>query len=122
MTPLAPEPVRIELKRDRRELEIEFETGETFVLPYEYLRVYSPSAEVRGHAPSEYKLQTGKRNVGILEIEPQGAYAIAIRFDDGHGSGIYTWEWLYELGTQQEQKWRDYLRQLEEAGASRDPD
>jgi len=118
---MAPEPVRMELLRESKELDVEFENGETYTLPHEFLRVYSPSAEVRGHAPSEYTLQVGKRHVAIDRIEPQGNYAVQIHFDDGHSTGIYTWEWLYRLCTEQESMWQAYLQQLADEGKSRDP-
>jgi DUF971 family protein len=121
MAPLAPEPVRIELKRAERALEVEFETGEVFALSFELLRVFSPSAEVRGHSAADYTLQVGKRNVGVTRVEPQGNYAVVLYFDDGHQTGIYTWEWLYELGTHRDAMWDDYLHQLEAAGQTRDP-
>ena len=95
--------------------------GTTHSIPAELLRVFSPSAEVRGHAPGEQKLQTGKKHVGITKIEPVGNYAIKIVFDDLHDSGIYTWDYLYELGETQDGLWRAYLEKLEQAGASRDP-
>jgi DUF971 family protein len=88
-------------------------------LPYEYLRVYSPSAEVRGHGPGQEVLQVGKRDVDIRSLEPVGSYAVQPTFSDGHATGIYSWDYLYELGVEQEQNWADYLRRLEAAGASR---
>ncbi|HBC56093.1 MAG TPA: 1-(5-phosphoribosyl)-5-((5-phosphoribosylamino)methylideneamino)imidazole-4-carboxamide isomerase, partial [Gammaproteobacteria bacterium] len=112
-------PSKLNLHRQSRVLEIAFDTGEIFHLPCEYLRVYSPSAEVRGHG--QPKLQTGKRYVNIRQIEPVGHYAVRLIFDDGHDSGLYSWSWLYELGKEQELKWKKYLAQLEKAGASRDP-
>jgi DUF971 family protein len=94
---------------------------ERYSLPAELLRVYSPSAEVRGHSPEERKLQTGKKNVGIKQIEPVGNYAIRIVFDDGHDSGIYSWEFLYELGQRQDDYWQEYVVELKQANASRLP-
>lgn len=94
---------------------------ERFVLPAELLRVYSPSAEVRGHSANERKLQTGKKNVGISQIEPVGNYAIRIVFNDGHDSGIYAWDYLHELGTNQDKFWQEYLVELKSANASRLP-
>lgn len=101
-------------------LELRWDTDQ-FELPAELLRVYSPSAEVRGHSSEQRKLQTGKKNVGIKQIEAVGNYAIRIVFDDGHDSGIYAWEYLHELGSQQEQYWHDYLTELKQANASRLP-
>lgn len=95
--------------------------NEKFDLPAELLRVYSPSAEVRGHGPNERKLQTGKKHVGVKAIEPVGNYAIRITFDDGHDTGIFAWDYLHELGTQQEKYWQEYLTELKTANASRLP-
>ncbi len=116
---MQPVPSELNLHRESRVLEVIFNTNEVFHLPCEYLRVYSPSAEVRGHG--QPKLQTGKRYVNIQRIEPVGHYAVRLVFDDGHDSGLYSWSWLYELGQEQESKWQQYLQQLEESGASRDP-
>jgi DUF971 family protein len=102
-------------------LELVYSDG-VFQLRAEYLRVYSPSAEVKGHGSGQEILQTGKQHVGITGLEPAGNYAIRIVFDDGHDSGIYTWDYLYELGSQQDLYWQNYLRRLDEAGKSRDPD
>ena len=93
--------------------------GRTFRLPYEYLRVYSPSAEVRGHGPGQEVLQTGKRDIEIRSVEPVGSYAIQPTFSDGHATGIYSWDYLYELGVEQETRWAAYLKQIEAAGVSR---
>ena len=112
-------PTDIKLHQKSRMLEIEFEDGKHFELSCEYLRVYSPSAEVRGHGPGQEVLQIGKENVNIEHIDPVGNYAIALHFDDGHNSGIYSWETLYDLGENQEKYWADYLRRLEEAGHKR---
>ena len=109
-------PTEINLHKQSRVLEIVFEDGSRFHLPCEYLRVYSPSAEVRGHAPGEGTLQIGKEDVNITNIEPVGHYAIQLYFDDNHNTGIYSWQTLYDLGVNQEKYWQDYLRQLEEAG------
>ena len=95
--------------------------NEKFDLPAELLRVYSPSAEVRGHGPNERKLQTGKKHVGVKAIEPVGNYAIRITFDDGHDTGIFAWDYLHELGSQQEKYWQEYLTELKTANASRLP-
>jgi len=102
-------------------LEIAFDDGARYKLPFEFLRVYSPSAEVRGHGPGQETLQVGKRDVALLDIEPAGNYALKLIFSDGHDSGLYTWEYLYELGQYQNSMWQDYLRRIEAAGASRQP-
>jgi DUF971 family protein len=114
-------PVEIRLKSAEKLLEIDFDSGETFRLPAEYLRVESPSAEVQGHSPSQKQIVPGRRHVGILGIEPVGNYAIRIKFDDLHDTGIYSWTYLYALGREQERRWRDYLSQLESRGLSREP-
>ena len=101
-------------------MEIAFDDGKSFRLPYEFLRVYSPSAEVRGHGPGQEVLQTGKRAVEIHSLEPVGSYAVQPLFSDGHGTGIYSWDYLYELGETQEALWAQYLEKLAAAGASRD--
>ena len=110
----------IKLHQKSRLLEIAFSDGRSFRLPYEYLRVYSPSAEVRGHGPGQEVLQTGKRLVELKSLEPVGSYAVQPLFSDGHGTGIYSWDYLYELGENQEKLWREYLDKLAVAGASRD--
>ncbi len=112
-------PTEIILHQKSRTLELAFDDGTRFQLPFEFLRVMSPSAEVRGHGPGEEVLQVGKRNVVLQQIEPSGSYAILLTFDDGHDSGIYTWEYLHHLGVNQAALWEDYLKQLEAAGASR---
>jgi DUF971 family protein len=117
----APAPTEIRLHQKSRVMELSFSDGRAFRLPYELLRVYSPSAEVRGHGPGQEVLQAGKRNVEITSVEPVGSYAIQICFSDGHDTGIYSWELLYELGARQDELWQGYLKRLEEAGASRDP-
>jgi DUF971 family protein len=119
--PQNPTPTEITLHAASRVLEIAFDDGRVFRLPFEFLRVYSPSAEVRGHGPGQETLQVGKRDVTILELEPVGHYAVRPTFSDGHDSGIYSWRYLYELGIDQERLWAEYLAQLEAAGASRDP-
>ena len=101
-------------------LEIAFSDGKSFRLPYEFLRVYSPSAEVRGHGPGQEVLQVGKRDIDIRAMEPVGSYAVQPQFSDGHGTGIYSWEYLYELGENQESMWKEYLQKLAQAGASRE--
>ena len=114
-------PVSINLKKKSRQLVLEYEDGRSFTLSCELLRVYSPSAEVRGHGPGQEVLQTGKENVNIDAIEPMGSYAVKLCFDDGHASGIYTWDYLYHLGENQEQCWQDYLALLKQAGFERQP-
>ena len=116
-----PQPTRIVVHTQSRVLEIEFADGRCFRLPFELMRVYSPSAEVRGHGPGQEVLQTGKRDVRIDAIEPVGHYAIQPRFSDGHESGIFAWDYLYWLGDNHASLWSDYLQRLEKAGASRDP-
>jgi DUF971 family protein len=115
----SPRPTEISLHQKSRILEITFEDGARFKLPYEYLRVYSPSAEVRGHGPGQGVLQIGKENVAITSIDPVGNYAIQPHFDDGHDTGIYSWNTLYDLGLNQEKYWKQYLDQLEAAGHKR---
>lgn len=114
-------PAEIRLKKAEKRLEVEFEDGKSFSFPAEFLRVESPSAEVKGHGPGQKKIVPGRRHVGILEIEPVGNYAIRITFDDLHSTGIYSWSYLYELGEKQDELWAAYLRALEERGLSRDP-
>lgn len=114
-------PTRIVVHQQSRVLEIEFDDGKVFRLPFEFLRVYSPSAEVRGHGPGQEVLQTGKRDVGIEGVEPVGRYAIQFRFSDGHSTGLYAWDYLHWLGTNESKLWREYLDRLAKAGASRDP-
>ena len=113
-------PTGITLHQKSRVMEIAFSDGRTFKLPYEFLRVYSPSAEVRGHGPGQEVLQTGKRDVEIRSVEPVGSYAIQPAFSDGHSTGIYSWEYLYELGETQDELWTQYLEKLKKAGASRE--
>ena len=113
-------PTELRLAEDRRSLRVSFEDGTAFDLPAEYLRVMSPSAEVQGHSPSERKTVPGKRDIEILAVDPVGNYAVKLRFDDMHDTGIYGWEYLFELGAKRDQKWRDYLSELEAKGLSRD--
>ncbi|MDO8926871.1 MAG: DUF971 domain-containing protein [Sideroxyarcus sp.] len=113
-------PIEITLHNQSRMLEIAFDEGTRYKLPFEFLRVFSPSAEVRGHGPGQETLQVGKRNVLITDVEPAGSYAVKLSFDDGHDSGLYTWEYLCELGKYHDAMWHDYLGKLEAAGASRD--
>jgi DUF971 family protein len=115
-------PANITLHAASRVLEIEYDDGQRVRLPFEFLRVYSPSAEVRGHGPGQETLQVGKRDVTITSLQPVGYYAVQPVFSDGHTSGIYSWDYLYELGANQERMWAEYLSALEAAGASRDPD
>src|SRR5690625_1077215 len=115
-----PNPTQIKLRRKTRVLEIAFEDGAHFELPCEYLRVFSPSAEVRGHGEGELVLVPGKRQVNIERIETVGSYAVRLIFDDGHDTGIYSWFVLYQLGRRQEENWRHYLERLEAAGHDRD--
>lgn len=112
-------PTEIKLHQTSRILEISFDDGNTFKLPYEYLRVYTPSAEAVGHGPGQEVLQVGKENVTITEIKPVGNYAIAPSFSDGHDSGIYTWRLLYQLGADQQNLWQYYLDKLQAAGHTR---
>lgn len=116
---MSPEPTEIRLKRDERRLEISFSDGARFALPAEYLRIESPSAEVQGHSPAQRQLVSGKRDVGITALEPNGHYAIRITFDDGHSTGIYSWDYLYRLGREQEYRWAAYLRAIDSAGLAR---
>ena len=116
-----PTPTDIQLHQASRKLEIAFTDGARFELPYEFLRVYSPSAEVRGHGPGQEVLQTGKREVLINAAEPVGLYGINFFFSDGHDTGIYSWEYLHDLGDHQEALWAEYLKRMKAAGASREP-
>ncbi len=115
-----PQPTEIKLHQKSRVLEISFADGKTFQLPCEFLRVYSPSAEVRGHGPGQEVLQAGKQNVDITHIEPVGSYAVQFTFSDGHDTGLYSWDILYDYGLHQEQMWQQYLKRLEDAGGSRE--
>lgn len=112
-------PSEIRLRRKARVLEVTFLDGASYTLPFEYLRVYSPSAEVKGHGPGQEVLQLGKEQVYVDKIEPVGNYAVRLIFDDGHDTGLYSWDVLYDLGANQERKWGDYLRRLAEAGHER---
>jgi DUF971 family protein len=114
-------PTEIRVKQDEKVLEVDFEDGSSFRLPAELLRVESPSAEVQGHSPSQKRVVSGRRHVGIMGVEPVGNYAIAIKFDDLHDSGIYTWDGLYAFGENQEAVWQAYLDDLNKKGLSRDP-
>jgi DUF971 family protein len=121
LTQNTPIPTEIKLHQQSRILEVAFNDGSRFNMPCEYLRVFSPSAEVRGHGPGQEVLQVGKKNVEIKAIEPVGQYAVVLVFTDGHDSGIYSWDYLYDLGKKQDFYWQAYLRRLEEAGESREP-
>ncbi len=114
-------PREIRVKRAEKVIEIDFEDGKSFRLPAEFLRVESPSAEVQGHTPSQKQVVAGRRHVGILDVEPVGTYAIRIKFDDLHDTGIYSWDTLYEYGARQDEMWQAYLQALEARGLSRDP-
>ena len=116
-----PPPTEIKLHQQSRVLEISFADGQSFRLPFEFLRVYSPSAEVRGHGPGQEVLQVGKKDIDVEAVEPVGAYAIQLKFSDGHDTGIYSWDLLHEYGMRQDKMWQQYLERLREAGASRDP-
>lgn len=115
-----PLPTEIKLHQKSRVLEITFANGKSFSLPCEFLRAYSPSAEVRGHGPGQEVLQVGKKDVEISKIEPVGPYAIQLFFSDGHDTGIFSWDLLYDYGLHQDEMWQHYLRRLAEAGASRE--
>jgi len=117
-----PIPVEIKLHQKSRLLELTYGSGERFDFTHEFLRVFTPSAEARGHGPGQETLQTGKRDVAIERIEPVGAYALRLVFSDGHDSGLYTWDLLYNLGSHQSELWQEYLDLLAKAGASRDID
>jgi len=116
-----PPPTEIKLHQKSRKMELLFPDGSRFELSYELLRVYSPSAEVRGHGPGQEVLQVGKCDVDLLSLEPSGSYAVQPTFSDGHSTGIYSWDYLYWLGQNRETLWREYLQRLEQAGASREP-
>lgn len=115
-----PTPSEIKLHQKSRQMEISFSDGKHFKLSFELLRVYSPSAEVRGHGPGQEVLQIGKKDVDIVRLDPVGAYAVQPTFSDGHDTGIYSWDYLYSLGEHQDEIWANYLRRMEEAGASRE--
>jgi len=113
-------PTNVIVHETSKVLELAYENGNSYRLPFEFLRVYSPSAEVRGHGPGQEVLQTGKRDVAIVNLEPVGHYALKPTFSDGHDSGLYSWEYLYDLCEHQDELWSDYLKRLELAGANRD--
>lgn len=116
-----PRPTDVRLKKQSRVLELSFEDGSHYQLPCEYLRVYSPSAEVQGHGPGQEVLQVGKERVNIDAIEPVGTYAVTLKFDDGHNTGIYSWKYLYQLAVNRRKNWETYLQKLHEAGQARVP-
>jgi DUF971 family protein len=115
-----PLPVEIKLHQQSRVLELVYADGKNFSLPCEFLRVYSPSAEVRGHGPGQEVLQIGKKDVGIAKVEPVGTYAVQLYFSDGHDTGIYSWDLLYDYGLHHDEMWARYLKRLQDAGASRE--
>lgn len=117
-----PIPQEIKLHQKSRKLELSYENGECFQLDFEFLRVYTPSAEARGHGPGQETLQTGKRDVDIQAIEPVGNYALRLVFSDGHDSGLYSWDMLYNFGKHRDTLWQEYLTQIEAHGLSRDID
>jgi DUF971 family protein len=114
-------PTELRLHKDRKTLSVTFEDGERVELPAEYLRVRSPSAEVQGHSPSERRTVAGKRDIAILEVHPVGNYAVRLVFDDMHSTGIFSWDYLFELGQKRDEYWRAYLAELAEKGLSREP-
>ena len=120
LTTTTPLPTGITVHQQSLALEVSFDDGATFRIPFELMRVYSPSAEVMGHGPGQEVLQTGKREVGIVALEPIGNYAVQPTFSDGHESGIFSWDYLYYLGSQQDELWRRYQQRLAEAGVERD--
>lgn len=117
----SPWPIELRLHKDRKALAVKFDAGQSFELPAEYLRVRSPSAEVQGHSPAERRLVSGKREVKILEVQPVGNYAVRLVFDDLHSTGIFSWDYLFELGSNREIYWREYLDELKDKQLSRDP-
>ena len=121
MSDTAPWPIELRLNRAEKRLDIQFDNGRRFSLPAEYLRVESPSAEVQGHAPGAKTIVAGRAHVGIIDLEPVGNYAVRIRFDDLHDTGLFSWDYLYQLGIEHDQRWKDYLAALAERGLSREP-
>ncbi|MEF7616495.1 DUF971 domain-containing protein [Aquincola sp. MAHUQ-54] len=115
-----PRPVGITVHQQSKQLEVGFDDGTTYAIAFELMRVYSPSAEVQGHGPGQEVLQTGKRDVGIVDIAAVGHYAVQPTFTDGHDSGIFTWEYLHFLGSRQDELWREYEAKLQQAGVDRD--
>ena len=119
--PPSPWPTELRLAKDRKALTVTLDNGESFALEAEYLRVASPSAEVQGHSPDERKTVPGKRNVAILEVNPVGNYAVRLVFDDLHSTGIFSWDYLAELGRNRQRRWQDYIDELASKGLARDP-
>ena len=122
LTPQTPQPSAITVHGQSRVLEVSFDDGNTYRIPFELMRVYSPSAEVQGHGPGQEVLQTGKRDVLIDQLEPIGNYAVLPRFSDGHDTGIFSWDYLAHLGSHQDELWKTYESRLRAAGKSRDAD
>ena len=120
LTPTSPRPTEIKLHQKSRELEIAFDDGKQFRFSCELLRVYSPSAEVRGHGPGQEVLQIGKKNIDITAIEPVGTYAVKLVFSDGHDTGLYSWDFFHDLGLKQDSYWQTYLARMQQAGAKRE--
>ena len=120
LTPQTPQPTAITVHQQSRVLEVGFADGQQFRIPFELMRVYSPSAEVQGHGPGQEVLQTGKREVSLTALEPVGNYAVQPSFSDGHNTGIFSWDYLLFLGSQQDELWRKYESRLQAAGMSRD--
>jgi DUF971 family protein len=120
LKPESPTPTELTVHSQSRVLEIAFSDGQVFKIPFELMRVYSPSAEVQGHGPGQEILQTGKRQVGVVELEPIGNYAVKPVFSDGHDTGIFSWDYLHFLGAEQDRLWREYNARLQAAGADRD--
>ena len=120
LTPQTPQPSSITVHQQSRVLEVGFANGSLFRIPFELMRIYSPSAEVQGHGPGQEVLQTGKREVGLTALEPIGNYAVQPTFSDGHDTGIFSWDYLFFLGSQQEDLWRKYEGRLVQAGVGRD--
>jgi DUF971 family protein len=120
LTPKSPRPTEIKLHQKSRELEVTFDDGRQFRFSCEFLRVHSPSAEVRGHGPGQEVLQVGKKNVEISAILPVGTYAVTLVFSDGHDTGIYSWDYIHDLGARHDEYWKTYLARIERAAASRD--
>lgn len=122
LSPQSPTPTAITLHQQSKVLEVAFSDGAAFRIPFELMRVYSPSAEVQGHGPGQEVLQTGKRHVGVVSVEPVGHYAVKPVFSDGHDTGLFTWDYLYFLGAQQDALWAQYAERLVQAGKDRDAD
>jgi DUF971 family protein len=120
LTKQTPIPTGVVVHSKSRVLELQYANEQTYRVPFELLRVYSPSAEVQGHGPGQETLQTGKREVSIIAVEPVGHYALQLNFSDGHNTGIYSWDILYDLAVRQDELWQDYLAKLEAAGVDRD--